>query len=766
LRNFAAALALALVTALGISSPAAAVQISTAKVVIIVGATHGTTPLYRSYADAAYAEAIKYTSRVTKVYSPNATWANVKAATAGANIVIYFGHGNGWPSPYASDPAYTTKDGMGLNADLNGDGKLSDFENKYYGEPYMAQLGLAPNAIVLLHNLCYASGNSEPGGVAPSVSVAHQRIDNYAAGFLKGNARAVIADGHMEPQTYLRDLFTTSQSIVSLWRSQPNYHGHEVSFASTRSVGYSAYSDPDTTTGGYYRSLVTKSTVTTGAATNAVGDTGLDPTSLVVPGGRAVVDVPTTPLLASSGDTSGGSTLSLPVGTRLKLMANGVPASPGSPPTVLVQGLDDPSINGYVLAADLAPKDSRAPVLIAVDAGAARFSPNGDGRSDDQTVTGLFSESIPWTVRFTDLDGHVLDTATGTGRDFSATWDGLVSGAAVPDGTYSWTVSGTDAWQNGIATGTGRVVVDTTPPTVTGLLPNASTVGVFSPNADGVSDTVATQTITSEAGSLVVRVADASDVTVRSFVVATAAGANSVAWDGRNNAGSIVPDGQYTIRFTPRDAVGNTGAGVTRPLTVVNLVGFVATSTALFFPQDGDRLAPSTSLSFRITRPATVTWTIRDATNQVVATHLQDAAVGAGSQAWAFNGRRDNGSMLPAGTYTSVVTASDGTFVTSQARGFEMNAFSIQPSTSRPRRGTRMTVSATTAERLSTAMRLYVYQPGLTVWSVPMSKVNSVRSIATISLKTGGRAGIVRFKVVARDDDGRAQYTNRSFTLR
>jgi putative cell wall-binding protein len=282
LRNLVAALALAIATVLGVSGPVAAADISTAKVVIIVGATHGTTALYRSYADQAYAEAIKYTSRVTKVYSPNATWAKVKAATAGANIVIYFGHGNGWPSPYTYDPTYATKDGMGLNADLNGDGKLSDYENKYYGEPYMAQLGLAPNAIVLLHNLCYASGNSEPGNPAPTVSVAHQRIDNYGAGFLKGNARAVIADGHMGPASYLRDLFTTSQPIDSLWRSQPNYNNHEVTFASTRSPGYTAYSDPDTTSGGYYRSLVTKPTLTTGAVIGAAGDTGADPASPVV----------------------------------------------------------------------------------------------------------------------------------------------------------------------------------------------------------------------------------------------------------------------------------------------------------------------------------------------------------------------------------------------------------------------------------------------------------------------------------------------------
>ena len=361
MRNLAAAVALALVTALGVSAPVAGIQVSTAKVVIIVGATHSQTANYRAKADAAYAEAIKHTTRVVKVYSPNATWSRVKAATAGASIVIYFGHGNGWPSPYTYDPAYTTKDGMGLNADLNGDGKLTDYENKYYGEPYMAQLGLAPNAVVLLHSLCYASGNSEPGGAAPTVSVARQRIVNYAAGFLKGNARAVIADGHMGPATYLQALFTTSQSIVNLWRSQPNYHGHESSFASTRSPGYTAYSDPDNATSGFYRSLVTKPTLTTAAVTNAIGDTGLDPAILVVPG-RAIVNATETPLMATATSTTSGDELSLPRRHSPQDPRRRRTGHPGEPAAILVEGLDDPSINGYVRTTDLAPKDSRAPV--------------------------------------------------------------------------------------------------------------------------------------------------------------------------------------------------------------------------------------------------------------------------------------------------------------------------------------------------------------------------------------------------------------------
>ena len=136
MRKSVAILILTLVAALGTFVPAvsAAAAAAQPKVVIIVGATHGSTAKYRTYADAAYVEARKYTTNVVKVYSPYATWSKVKSATTGASVVIYMGHGNGWPSPYTYDPLYTTKDGFGLNA-TSGAG---DYNNKYYGEPYVS----------------------------------------------------------------------------------------------------------------------------------------------------------------------------------------------------------------------------------------------------------------------------------------------------------------------------------------------------------------------------------------------------------------------------------------------------------------------------------------------------------------------------------------------------------------------------------------------------------------------------------------------------
>jgi hypothetical protein len=250
---------------LGAYGPAAAAQTSHAKVVIIVGATHGETAGYRRSADELYAEAIQHTPNVVRVYSPNATWAAVKSAVVGANVVIYLGHGNGWPSPYTYDPKYTTKNGFGLNATA-GNG---DHNNVYYGEPYIRSLDFAPNAVVFFHHLCYASGNSESSSDNPPLGTAKARVDNYGAAFLAAGASAVIADGHSHTPYYLRALFTQHKSLLDLWRGAPNYHGHDIALTPVRSTG-AGFLDPDTggpgvSPKGYYRSIVGGLSITTDA---------------------------------------------------------------------------------------------------------------------------------------------------------------------------------------------------------------------------------------------------------------------------------------------------------------------------------------------------------------------------------------------------------------------------------------------------------------------------------------------------------------------
>ena len=66
-----------------------------------------------------------------------------------------------------------------------------DSNTKYYGEPSIATLGLAPGTRASSSIGCATrQGNSEPGLAEPTVTVARQRADNYAVGFLEAGAAA------------------------------------------------------------------------------------------------------------------------------------------------------------------------------------------------------------------------------------------------------------------------------------------------------------------------------------------------------------------------------------------------------------------------------------------------------------------------------------------------------------------------------------------------------------------------------------------------
>ncbi len=236
----------------GVVAPVAAAS-AVPKVVFVVGPAGAATDHYRGEARAAAAVARRYTPDVTEIYSPNATWPAVKAALQGASLVIYMGHGNGWPSPYRDALYRPSQDGFGLNPRAGGD----DATHQYFGESRIAaSINLATNAVVLLHHLCYASGNSEPGLPEGTLDQAKQRVDNFAAGFIAAGASAVIAEADDDPSGYVRSILGGGRSIDAIWRSAPTANDHTLAFTSQRSPGYVAQLDPTHPTSGFRRSIV------------------------------------------------------------------------------------------------------------------------------------------------------------------------------------------------------------------------------------------------------------------------------------------------------------------------------------------------------------------------------------------------------------------------------------------------------------------------------------------------------------------------------
>ena len=138
----------------------------------------------------------------------------------------------------------------------------------------------------------------------------------------------------------------------------------------------------------------------------------------------------------------------LAAGTRFRIVAAADVAAADGSTVVHVQGLDDTSIDGYVAAGTLIPRDSAAPNVRSFSTGGA-FSPNDDGTADTATLSGRLSKSASWTVRVRDSAGVLQFAQSGTGSTFNATWDGTKSGSSVPDGKYDVSVTAVDAWANG-----------------------------------------------------------------------------------------------------------------------------------------------------------------------------------------------------------------------------------------------------------------------------------------------------------------------------
>ena len=237
------------------AAPATSDGRAVAKVVVIVGPSGAATNRYRAQARSAAAVARDYTPDVTEIYSPNATWPAVRKALKGASLVIYMGHGNGWPSRYRDSLYPPTQNGFGLNPTAPG----NDYSHQYFGEgPIADDVRLAKNAVVLMNHLCYASGNTEPGLAEGSLAQARQRVDNYAAGFIKAGAAAVVAEAYASPNHMVRVVLGGKRSIEAAWRGAPSANGHRFAFQSERSPGYIAQMDPERTSSGFSRSIVIK----------------------------------------------------------------------------------------------------------------------------------------------------------------------------------------------------------------------------------------------------------------------------------------------------------------------------------------------------------------------------------------------------------------------------------------------------------------------------------------------------------------------------
>lgn len=200
------------------------------RVAIIVGPVgESLTPTYLGLAEGAAAAAEADGATVARAYSPNATPQQVLSAVAGANIVVYFGHGTGFPNPYSDTLNPDKVNGWGLQgpkARGTHEDSLADGTLAYYGEAWIAEYASpAPGFVMIYSNVCYAPGAGEGGDPPSSAEVARQRAGGYARTPLGMGASAVFATDFYAGAAELVDRLLSDPTMAygDIVRSGSNY---------------------------------------------------------------------------------------------------------------------------------------------------------------------------------------------------------------------------------------------------------------------------------------------------------------------------------------------------------------------------------------------------------------------------------------------------------------------------------------------------------------------------------------------------------------
>ncbi len=487
-------------------APAAASDSSAPLAVIIVGPSASMTDDNKRDAGAIASEAADAGMRVRKVLHPKATWEKVLDAIQGASLVVYMGHGNGWPSPHGPFQE-DTKDGFGLDPQEGS----SAYSTAYYGANKLRKrVQLAPNAVVLLMHLCYASGNGEEYmGPEFGKGTATKRVDNYASGFLDIGARAVFAYGMDQKVDFPRALMNGDQSMDDIFES-PNTAGRYDGFVgsgdyyrdSDRTGWARIHMDPHPRQG-HYRALT--------------GDLGMTASEF-----RA--------------GTGGGGGSATPAPAR---------KADRKAPVLKVQG------SGTGIAAT-----SRV----------LRFSPNGDHLQDSLRVRESLSERASIRVRVRNSSGTVVRSLTRAGRKGSGSisWNGRNdSGKVVRDGRYTVTLTPTDKAGNRGTSRTVRALLLTSLKS-----PALSRKAIFAADRDRFAPSTRIAFTLTRRSRVTWSIRDGSGHAILTHVdgKVLARGRHAWVWNGKDRKGRFVPSGTYQAVISVRTSAGT--VTVTRTIRV------------------------------------------------------------------------------------------------------------------------------------------------------------------------------------------------------
>ncbi len=210
------------------------------------------------------------------------------------------------------------------------------------------------------------------------------------------------------------------------------------------------------------------------------------------------------------------------------------------------------------------------PAVQSASASPCPLTPNGDNDAEITTFSAQFSEILNWDLKVFAPDGStVVFQQSGSGNSLDGiTWDGTDTSLPVADGLYNYTVSGTNV--NGVvstAANGSLVLYKTDEDAAPAIVSFSREAFAFSPNEDGFKDSDGISAQFNKPVNWTIQIKDSGETVIRTL---TGSGitldSNVTRWNGKDDAGNLLPEGTYNVAITIMDGVGQSASCGLQPI--------------------------------------------------------------------------------------------------------------------------------------------------------------------------------------------------------
>ncbi len=288
------------------------------------------------------------------------------------------------------------------------------------------------------------------------------------------------------------------------------------------------------------------------------------------------------------------------------------------------------------------------------------FSPNNDGQHDTTTISYLINQPASVTVKIYDSNDTLIrilkDNASETSGINTAVWDGKDDqGNVLPEGTYTYKVNGSDSLGNPAEQKQGQVSIDNHFMTIIEPAANSTLTGTvtlkvaLSQYTQGLKNVRFHYRVPGELNWIPVNGwfnHQGDSVFVGNWDTAT------------------VNNGNYELRFGANyndvngkgrlEDISPISCTVDNPLLIDNL-----SAVRNAFSPNNDGKYDTTTISYSINRPASVTLRLYDENDALIRTLKDNVRESSGTNTAVWDGKDDQGNVVPEGTYTYEIDASD-----------------------------------------------------------------------------------------------------------